>query len=104
MRSILLAVLGTAALSFAALAGCTKDKEAAAENEQDKLVRMTVDEVDAALQAKKAIAVDCNGDHTRKKMGVLPGAIIVSDEDSFAASEMPADKATKLVFYCANSG
>jgi hypothetical protein len=60
--------------------------------------------MDKALAAKEATPVDCNGDRTRKKLGVIPGAILVSDEESFAASELPADKNTKLVFYCADTG
>ena len=104
MRNALLA----AGLSLAAVAGCSKSDKAAppAANAkaEEALATMTVDDVDHALAAKQAVPVDCNGDRTRKKMGVLPGAIVVSDEETFAASELPADKATKLVFYCANSG
>ena len=36
-------------------------------------------------------------------MGVVPGAILVSP-DSFAATDLPADKSAKLVFYCADPG
>jgi hypothetical protein len=101
MRTVLFA----AALSFAAIAGCSKpDPSAAGAKAEDKVPSMTVDEVDRALAAKEAVPVDCNGDKTRKKKGVLPGAILISDEESFAASELPANKATKLVFYCADSG
>jgi hypothetical protein len=69
-----------------------------------KIPDITVDQLDADVQAKAATPVDCNGERTRKKMGVVPGAIIISDEDTFAAAELPADKAAKLVFYCANPG
>jgi len=37
-------------------------------------------------------------------MGVVPGAILVTDDESFAATELPPDKTTKLVFYCADPG
>ena len=47
--------------------------------------------------------VDANGTETRKKMGVIPGAVLLSDSDTFNASELPADKARQLVFYCANT-
>lgn len=101
MRRLLLA----AALSLAAFTGCSKaDKAEASATAEDNLPKMTVDELDAALAAKQAVPVDCNGDKTRKRVGVVPGAILVSDEETYAASELPADKATKLVFYCANSG
>ena len=63
-----------------------------------------VDEVEQAVNAKQAQAVDCNGERTRKKLGVVPGAILISDEELYPASELPADKTTKLVFYCADPG
>ena len=101
MRTLLFATV----LSFAALGGCSKtDSAAAADKAKDNVPSMTVDEVDQAVAAKQAVAVDCNTDKTRKRSGVVPGAILISDDESFAASELPADKATKLVFYCANPG
>jgi rhodanese-related sulfurtransferase len=102
MRTLVLA----AALSLTA-AGCSKPDKAVsapAAGEEAKLRAMTLDEVERALAANQVVAVDCNGDATRKKLGVVPGAILVSDDESYAASELPADKATKLVFYCADPG
>ena len=106
------ALLFIAAVALAA--GCSKsDPPAAAQASpaaapapaaDENLAKMTVDEVDRDLQAKRVVPVDCNSDRTRKKKGVLPGAILVSDEESYAASELPADKSTKLVFYCADAG
>jgi hypothetical protein len=101
MRSLLLG----AALALATIAGCAKDKpDAAATAPDDNLPVMTPDEVEHAIAAKEATAIDCNGERTRKKLGVLPGAILISDEESYAPTELPANKATKLVFYCADSG
>jgi len=104
MRNFLLAV----ALSITAVAGCAKPDKAvsppAPDKAEDKLPSMTIDEVDRALAANEAKAVDCNGEATRKKMGVVPSAILVTDDESYAASELPADKTTKLVFYCADPG
>jgi hypothetical protein len=99
-------VLFTAVLALATLSGCAKSEKAdpAAAEAAAKLPAMTVDEVDQAIASKQATAVDCNGDGTRKKMGVVPGAILVSEDDTYTAAELPADKTTKLVFYCANSG
>jgi hypothetical protein len=107
-------ILFMAALSVAAIAGCTKSDadhgataDQAAKSDkpakpEEKLQAMTVDEVDQGLTAKTLVAVDCNGDRTRKQEGVLPGAVLVSDEESFAANELPPDKTTRLVFYCHN--
>jgi uncharacterized lipoprotein NlpE involved in copper resistance len=102
MRNILLA----AALAATTLTGCSKsDRQEAAGSSraaEAQLATMTVDEVDQAIAANEAKAVDCNSPETRKKMGIVPGAIMVSDHETFAASELPADKNGKLVFYCAN--
>jgi len=95
MRTILLAVV----LASAAAAGCSKDK-AGTESAASDLPMMTVDEVDKGLAANTLTAVDCNGESTRKKYGILPGAILLADEEAYTASELPADKARKLVFYC----
>jgi len=102
MRSLLLG----AALALVSITGCSRDKGgsgAAAEHEQ-KFATMTIDEVEAAVTAKQAVAVDCNGDRTRSKLGVVPGAILITDEEQYAPSELPADKATKLIFYCSDEG
>jgi hypothetical protein len=100
MRKLLLiAVLAVSACSKSEGGGATKENAA-----EVKLPEVTVDQLDHDLQAKAVTPVDCNGDKTRKKMGVVPGAILISDEESFAASELPADKNAKLVFYCANPG
>jgi hypothetical protein len=96
-------VLG-AVLALASISGCAKDKTEPAAKAEENFPSMTVAEVDQAITAKQATAVDCNGERTRKKMGVLPGAVVVTDEETYAASELPADKTTKLVFYCADPG
>jgi hypothetical protein len=99
-------VLFGAALALATITGCNKadDKAPAGKVAEAPLPTMTVDQVDAELASKSITPVDCNGDNTRKKMGVVPGAILVTDEDAYAESELPADKNMKLVFYCANPG
>jgi hypothetical protein len=102
MRKLLLA------FSLAAsVAGCSKSDTAEAgpnETKKEEIPAMTVDQVDREVAAKQVQAVDCNHDQLRKKMGVVPGAILVDGSDSYAASVLPADKAAKLVFYCADPG
>jgi hypothetical protein len=99
-------LLFTAALSLAAIAGCSNSDSTATAGTKDEasIPTMTVDELDQALAANQVKPVDCNHEGTRKKMGYVPGAILVTDDESYAANELPADKATKLVFYCANPG
>lgn len=101
MRTLLV----SAALALASI-GCSEKpnhKNTKAEVGHD-LPEMSVDEVAAGLEAKQLIVVDCNGEKTRKKHGILPGAILVDDEETYTASALPADKATKLVFYCGGLG
>lgn len=59
----------------------------------------------AALVSTHAAAVfDVNGPETRAQYGVVPGARLLSSSSRFdVATELPADKAATLVFYCANS-
>jgi hypothetical protein len=95
----------SAAIALASI-GCSEkshQKDTKAEVDQD-LPEMSVDEVAAGLDAKQLTVVDCNGERTRKTHGILPGAILIADEETFTASDLPADKATKLVFYCGGPG
>jgi len=101
MRKVLFGV----ALALAAVAGCSKsetNQAASSRAEEDALPKMTIDEVEQAVTAKQAVAVDCNGDSTRKKHGVVPGAILIADHETFVEKDLPVAKETKLVFYCAS--
>jgi rhodanese-related sulfurtransferase len=61
---------------------------------------LSVPEVAGLVQAKTATVVDANGAETRQKMGVVPGAVLLTNSHDYALSELPAAKDTKLVFYC----
>jgi hypothetical protein len=57
-----------------------------------------------AEPSSKVQIFDANHASTREKMGVIPGAHMLSSYDNYdVARELPADKSTKLVFYCADS-
>lgn len=65
---------------------------------------VSVDEAQALHQAGKATFVDVNGKGVRNKFGVVPGAILLSSSTNYdPAAELPEDKSTPLVFYCANT-
>jgi hypothetical protein len=98
MRTVLLA----AALSLVAASGCAKDKPSA--EQVDEYPKMSLDEVEKGIAANVVTAIDCNGERTRKKLGVVPGAVVISDEETYPVSELPADKARRLVFYCSDAG
>lgn len=100
MRNLLLALL--LAISSTATIGCSKggdDKQHAG-----PVANLAIADVEAALAAKQAHLVDCNSPQTRQKWGIIPGAILVDDEDKFEAKILPQDKTAKLVFYCSGPG
>ena len=99
MRIILLA----AVLALGATAGCSKSSEDKVVAKKTNLPTITVDEVDQKLAAGDCVPVDANGVETRKKMGIVPGAVLLTDSETFNVSELPADKSKTLVFYCANT-
>ena len=96
MRALLLTLL---LLGPAACAKRSADETAPAAR---PLSALSVDELEGRLQRGECRAVDANGDATRKRYGVIPGAILLSDYEAFLPSELPADKSKGLVFYCAN--
>ena len=99
MRTILFA----AVLALGAGAACSKSetkKVDKVEKDESKIPLMSVADVDAAIAKGDCVAVDANGEKTRKKMGIVPGAVLLTDSEAFALSELPADKAKQLVFYC----
>lgn len=103
MRTLLLtALLG---ISTAGCSKASKDEPAPARHERlsDQVPTVTIDELDAELARGACQAVDANGEATRKRMGVIPGAVLLTDSDMFSPSELPGDKTKPLVFYCANT-
>jgi 3-mercaptopyruvate sulfurtransferase SseA len=62
---------------------------------------MTVDELAGMIDRREAVAVyDANG-RERYERGHIPGARYVG-HDEVTAAMLPADRATRLVFYCYN--
>ena len=101
MRTLLF-VTALAAAAACQHSDADKTKDKTAEKDDVKIPDLTVDDVAKQVEAKTITPVDCNTANTRKRMGVVPGAVLVTDDESYAASELPADKNTKLVFYCAS--
>ena len=94
MRKLVLASL----LFLGACPGKSEDRATPA------VPTVSVDQVDELIAKHEAQAVDANGVETRKKMGVVPGAILLSDSnDELDPKQLPADKSKGLVFYCANT-
>lgn len=105
MRTLLLAtLLGLAGAAGAAgAAGCSRSSSEATQGVQiGSIPTLSVDELEAKLARGECRAVDANTDATRRRFGVIPGAVLLSDYETFLQSELPADKSKGLVFYCAN--
>jgi rhodanese-related sulfurtransferase len=101
MRVLLL----TSLLGLLGPAACSRrsaDDAAPAARSARAISALSVDELESELRRGECRAVDANGDATRKRLGVIPGAVLLSDYETFLPSELPADKSKGLVFYCAN--
>lgn len=64
--------------------------------------KATVAEVASWTKEKLATPVDANGDSTRRSQGVIPGAVLLTSSSAYSVKELPSDRSTRLVFYCAN--
>ncbi|HEX8109505.1 MAG TPA: rhodanese-like domain-containing protein [Kofleriaceae bacterium] len=97
--------LGTALVALCAAAGCSRRADAPEQRPAAATMAsvspVSVDELDHLLASRQCVAVDANGDSTRRQMGVIPGAVLLRDLD--AVDQLPADRSTHLVFYCTNS-
>jgi rhodanese-related sulfurtransferase len=98
--------LKTLALTLAFAAGSVAAPLAASAcgNEKKTVAELSVQDGAKMAKAGEAIFVDANGKETRTKMGVIPGAILLSHYETYdATKELAATKKEqKLVFYCAN--
>lgn len=73
------------------------------EHAQVAVKMASLKDVAAWNKARKITAVDANSTETRSKMGVIPGATLLTSSSQFAATELPAARDSKLVFYCAST-
>jgi rhodanese-related sulfurtransferase len=97
MRTILIVAM------LASAGACANEPAPSTQASARTVPSISVAEVDAKLASGGCTPVDANGTGTRKKLGVVPGAVLLSDSEAFALSELPRDKARELVFYCANT-
>lgn len=89
-RARLLA-LAAAAL---ALSGCTKDH---------RFKELGVDEVVQLQSTGPVTFMDANTEEFRKENGIIAGAMLLSSSSKYdVAKELPAEKNTRMVFYCTN--
>ena len=81
----LLAILATAALAVSAYAGEFPD--------------VSITEVKALAESKKAVIIDVNGTESFKK-GRVPGALNYATIKDKLADSLPKDKNTLIIAYC----
>jgi rhodanese-related sulfurtransferase len=89
-----LAVVTAVVLSLPALAG---------EWKKDAFGQVSVDQLVSLRKAKAVTILDANDVETRNKMGVIPGATLLTSFEKYELAQLPASKSSKLVFYCANT-
>jgi len=89
-----LAAVALAAVALAAFPAIACDKEA---------TKVTVAELSSLKKAKAVAVLDANDRENRAKMGIIPGAILLTGFEDYSLSQLPKSKSTKLVFYCANT-
>lgn len=87
-----LTVLTVAAFLFVA------KSSRASETEKFKLIHVA--DLVADFQTGHPVVYDANGDETRQKDGIIPGAKLLPGLDYSVAKELPTDKSADLVFYC----
>lgn len=102
MRRTIVAMILAAAPLAAPLAACERGASKPAAVDPAAVPEVSIGELSAQLGAAQVRPVDANGTKLRKDVGVIPGAILLSDYETFTAKELPADRAAPLVFYCAN--
>jgi rhodanese-related sulfurtransferase len=72
-------------------------------DQQATIAQVTVNELVSLRKAKAVTVLDADDAATRAKIGMIPGAILLSSFDKYELSQLPKSKDSKLVFYCANT-
>lgn len=69
---------------------------------EGKIGKLSVDELAASLDQGNCAVLDANGNKTRRELGKIPSATLLTSFDEYALTELPAEKDKQLVFYCSN--
>jgi rhodanese-related sulfurtransferase len=89
-----LAAAAVATIALAAYPALACDQQA---------TKVTVAELSSLKRAKAVTVLDANDRETRARMGIIPGAILLTGSEDYSLSQLPKSKSTKLVFYCAST-
>ncbi|HEX2677535.1 MAG TPA: rhodanese-like domain-containing protein [Polyangiales bacterium] len=94
-------MLALAAFALPTLVACNEAAEKPQlEAPKTPIKTVTIPEVAQMIEKHEAVIIDANGDKTRKEMGVIPTAVMLSDHEKYSMIELPPNKTQKLVFYC----
>src|SRR5262245_43372968 len=96
MKRILMSLVVWAALVPAAALACEGDTNAAAPHIKEVKV------ADAAKDTRSKF-FDANSSEFRARNGTIPGAVLLTSSSGYDLKELPAQKDTSLVFYCAST-
>jgi rhodanese-related sulfurtransferase len=78
----------------AAAVGCSRGAHSASVKD------MTVQQLADLQKAGSVVVLDANTEDFRKENGVIPGAVLLTSSSKYDVAQLPADKSSKLVFYC----
>jgi rhodanese-related sulfurtransferase len=95
---LLLASVIALGLALGGTATACPDKDKSEKQTADTSI--SVDDAAEAKQKGEVVMVDANSDKTRKKLGVVPGAVLLTSYKDFDVKELNAKKSDTLVFYC----
>jgi rhodanese-related sulfurtransferase len=77
---------------------------ATAQNDGFKLIHVADLSTMESDTANPVHVYDANGEETRQKEGIIPGAVLLSSFDGYdVAKTLPQNKSASLVFYCGNT-
>jgi rhodanese-related sulfurtransferase len=76
-------------------------KEVTIEQILAETVDISIEDLDKALASKSAPAIyDANGDATRERYGIIPGARLLTSSTEYDMEVLPRAQDAALVFYC----
>ncbi len=104
-RTLLAIALPIAALLVSAGAAHASDIAQLLTDKPDKFKIINVDDLTKLINdpSSHVNIYDANGPGLRNTAGVIPGAHLLTSDDSYdVAKELPANKNALLVFYCAD--
>jgi len=90
------------ALATALITGLAPSRARASGGAEDGFTLMSAAELAKVLGQKDVKVFDANSEKVFAE-GHVPGAVFLAEYRTYPASTLPADKATRVIFYCKNT-